>query len=150
MSICSNCKKPILNKVSGKYTCSCGKVIQISNESNLDLKSVKYKNLDTKFKDKIFDSIEYIILSILTVFILLAVISLYAWDTNFPELFNSAEQIWGIILYILLVFFSLIEFSLIMVIFFGLKNQKISSKKAKILAFNSFLLLFPIFELLAV
>ncbi len=42
----------------------------------------------------------------------------------------------------------LIEFSLIMVIFFGLKNQKISSKKAKILAFNSFLLLIPIFELL--
>ncbi len=97
MNSCPKCKKQITLHVSGKYTCSCGEVIQLSNNNNKVISDLPQK---TTLNDRISE----ITINVILIFCIVLGIALFAWDSDLPYLFDSySDIIWDVISYVFIV-----------------------------------------------
>lgn len=127
MESCPNCNKKIRVKVSGKYTCSCGESIVLKYEAEERKEStLKHSHI----KDWILNLNENIFLFL---FILFGV-AVFAWDSDFPELFGSYSGIiWIGISYIFLLCCSILFLFLVFVLYFGITEKRFGFKHIFIL-----------------
>ncbi len=141
MTICPNCNKAIKITVSGKYTCSCGEVIQISTPYNNPLHDqTKVESLKQSFRN--YNE------SIGIGLFIIVLISFFAWDLDLPNLFGQYSSIaWQIVSYILLLFYSLILIVVLSVVYSTIKEKQLTFKKVGTTIFYISILLILIFQI---
>ncbi len=122
MKYCPSCNKKIVVRVSGKYTCSCGEIIRLVNESNELVESTPQPN---HIKEWVLNFNESIILCA----VLLCSIAVFAWDSDFPDLFGKySGSVWTVVTYMLLVSCLLFLIFLVYLFYIGISEKNIGVK----------------------